>query len=332
MRILHLPTNIAGQPLNISKTVKSLGYKCNLLSNKNKFNYDNDLLLSDSSNIFIRQINKIVIFFKAIFKYDVFHYHTDGLLYLNIDVLILKLLRKKIFIQFHGSEIRLYEQEKKRNRFFRSDNITDQKSKIRRLKFWSFITDNVIVCDHSLDLFLKPYFKNIHAIGQILDVDKFIPEYPSIDNDTPILVHAPSVKSTKGTEYVDEAIKSLKNKGINFNYIEVHNMSHEEALKIYQTADIVIDQLLIGSYGIVSCESMALGKPVVCYILDENVIKYGKELPIINANPETIENVLEELILSPEKRNIIGKKSRLYAKKTFNSKIVAEKLIKIYET
>ena len=155
MKILQLPTNIAGQPFNISEALKELGYDSNLLSTQNKFEYQTDLTIKNSKYFIVRQFRKISFFIKACMKYDVFHYHTDGFLFANIDVIILKLLKKKIFIQFHGSEIRLYDIEKKRNRFFISDNILNQKSKIRRLKFWSFITNTVIVSDHSLDAFLE---------------------------------------------------------------------------------------------------------------------------------------------------------------------------------
>jgi len=53
---------------------------------------------------------------------------------------------------------------------------------------------------------------------------------------------------------------------------------------------------------------MALGKPVVCYIQDSLLDTYPKGFPIINANIDSIEAVLEKLIISPEKCYTIGKK------------------------
>ena len=49
-------------------------------------------------------------------------------------------------------------------------------------------------------------------------------------------------------------------------YVEVTRLPHAEAMKLYAQADLVIDQLLAGWYGGFAVETMAMGKPVVCYI------------------------------------------------------------------
>ena len=65
-------------------------------------------------------------------------------------------------------------------------------------------------------------------------------------------------------------------------------LSNKEARKRYETADILIDQLLAGWYGGLAVELMALGKPVICYIREDDLKYIPKEmrdeLPIINAN------------------------------------------------
>jgi glycosyltransferase involved in cell wall biosynthesis len=99
---------------------------------------------------------------------------------------------------------------------------------------------------------------------------------------------------------------------------------------MYSMADIIIDQLMMGSHGAFACEAMALGKPVICYILDELLSTYPPGFPIINANPGTIVEVLEEIICSPEKRYEIGKKSRKYAEEVHDIRVVAKKLLAIY--
>jgi glycosyltransferase involved in cell wall biosynthesis len=75
---------------------------------------------------------------------------------------------------------------------------------------------------------------------------------------------------------------------------------------------------------------MALGKPVVCYIHDSLLSTYPEGFPIVNANPDTIESVLEELLLSPQKRHDIGIQSREYAEGVHDIKVVAKRLEKIY--
>jgi len=74
---------------------------------------------------------------------------------------------------------------------------------------------------------------------------------------------------------------------------------------------------------------MALGKPVVCYINPE-YLKYRIDLPIVNSNKETLEQVLEELINNPSLRKKIGEKSREYALKYHDIEKVVDQLFEIY--
>ena len=64
---------------------------------------------------------------------------------------------------------------------------------------------------------------------------------------------------------------------------------HAEAMKLYAQADLVIDQLLAGWYGGFAVETMAMGKPVVCYIRAEDLQfvppAMVAELPLIPARP-----------------------------------------------
>ena len=58
-----------------------------------------------------------------------------------------------------------------------------------------------------------------------------------------------------------------------------------------------MDQFILGSFGVSSIEVMALGKPVLCYIMDQVEINLPEACPIINANLDNLESKLEQLIL-----------------------------------
>jgi len=330
MRIIQLPTNLAGQSIITTKALQTLGHKANSLTESTSiYNYESDIVFQEK-NFILRQIKKIILFIKLLNNYDVFHYHTDNFLFGRLDIFLLKLFRKKIFIEFWGSEIRLYDLEKTRNPYFEGDNLSNQNDKIRRMKFWSSVTDQVFVADHSLDIFLENYFSRINIVGQRIEIDRYEPAYPTMEKKIPLIVHAPSSKAVKGSEYVKSAIDELKKRKFQFEYTEITGLEHKEALKVYKKADIVIDQLLIGSYGILACECMALGKPVVCYIQDSLIDQYPEDLPIVNANISNLADILQDLIESPDKRNEIGQRSRKFAESYHDSKVVAEKLLKVY--
>jgi glycosyltransferase involved in cell wall biosynthesis len=62
-----------------------------------------------------------------------------------------------------------------------------------------------------------------------------------------------------------------------------------------QRADIVVDQVAIGSYGVFACEAMAAGKPVIAYLSD-TVEKLLGEHPIANAAPDSVGSAIEMLL------------------------------------
>ena len=75
---------------------------------------------------------------------------------------------------------------------------------------------------------------------------------------------------------------------------------------------------------------MAFGKPVVCYINPSIGKDYPPDLPVINANPDNIEDVLEALIASGAERCEHGRRSRAYVEKYHDDEINARRLVEIY--
>jgi glycosyltransferase involved in cell wall biosynthesis len=330
MKVLHLPTEIAGQVNLSARGLREIGVDACNTARQNPYGYPVDIDPRITWLPLLKNTRDPLLYFRWIKEFDLFHYHKSPYLPLGMDVGLLRRQHKPFVIEFWGSDIRLQNLEKNRNPYFVGDNADNQKLKLARLRFWSENTDEVIFSDHSADIFLKPYFKKIHVVGQRVDTDFYSPKYPSPLTRCPKVVHAPSIKATKGTQYVIKAIEGLKKAGLEFEYIEVFGVSHEAAVKIYSEADIIIDQLMLGSHGVFACEAMALGKPVICYILDKLIPTYPPGFPIVNANPDTIEKVLEELICSPETRHAIGRKSREYAENVHDIRVVARKLLNIY--
>lgn len=332
MKILQLPTELAGQVNLTARGLRAIGYDAKNAAKPNPLGYPTDINPCFAHFPLLRETRNPFLFFSWAREFDLFHYHKSPYLPMGLDVRYLKRNQRPFFIEFWGSDIRLYDLEKARNPFFEHDNASNQRRKLDRLKFWSDMTDEVIMSDNSADIFLKPYFKTIHIVRQRVDTSLYRPVYPGPENRRPKILHAPSVKGVKGTQFIEKAIDELSRKGLPFDYIRVHGVPHAKAIQMYCEADIVVDQCRMGSYGILACEAMALGKPVICYILDELVETYPEGFPIVNANPTTIAAVLEELVLSPQSRHEIGKQSRRYVEDVHDMREVAKRLIRIYET
>lgn len=126
-------------------------------------------------------------------------------------------------------------------------------------------------------------------------------------------------------------MKRFKKEGCPIDFILVENKPNNEALEIYKEADIIIDEVLAGPYGILAIECMALGKPVLCR-RDEKLSKYYDDLPIINTSPDKIYDNLKTLIENPKMRKELGIKSRKYVEKNHDAKKIAKQLIALYKT
>ena len=152
----------------------------------------------------------------------------------------------------------------------------------------------------------------------------------------PLLVHAPTHRGGKGTKYVLAAFEKLKADGVPFRYELIENKSQEEVRRIFERADLLIDQLLFGWYGGVAVEFMTLGKPAVCYLRDEDLTRLPvgmvEDLPLIRAEPDTIYTVLSDWLTNrrgdwAEQ----GKLSRRFVKKWHDPLKIAGELKKDYE-
>jgi glycosyltransferase involved in cell wall biosynthesis len=161
-----------------------------------------------------------------------------------------------------------------------------------------------------------------------IDVRAIEPAPPS-DRARPVILHAPSSRRRKGTEHVLAACE-----GLDANLVLVEGLHHDEAFERFRQADIVVDQLNAGWYGLFAIECMALGKPVVTYLHDEAVErterKLGTRVPIVNASKETLRAQLERLVASAEERRRIGAESRDYVEHVHDLERVADRLLALY--
>ena len=141
------------------------------------------------------------------------------------------------------------------------------------------------------------------------------------------ILHAPSDPGVKGTEHVVKAVEDLKQEGYKIELDLVRNLPHQEALKHYRQADIVVDQLLVGWYGVFAIECMALGKPVCVYIQKDLLALLPSNMPLVATTPSQLKDDLRKLIEDPALRIRIGKMARTFAEKEHDADRIAKYLV-----
>jgi hypothetical protein len=267
-------------------------------------------------------------------EFDVFHFVYRSLMRKHRDLSLFNLLGKRSLVEFTGSPIRLVSIAAAKNKYYRefaSGHAVKEQRAIQRMQMLARHIETAIVSDYELYDYVAPYFANVKIARTRFELERFVPQYPEKNKAVPLIVHIPSVKGVKGTEFVVQAIERLRADGERFDFELIHGVTYQEALGWLAKADVVIDQFLIGSYGGLAVEAMALGKPVLCYIREDLVETYPADLPIVNANIDNLQEKLSELISDNAMRHDLGLRGRAYAEKYHDSKVLAKELLKLYE-
>lgn len=336
MKVLTFPR---GMPMIISsKALNEIGvHSTSIQFLSHKFGFKTDICLNLDripGNNVRQKIEEFIS--QSVNGYDIFHYHDmpEGIYTPTYEELkILKDKGKPIVIQHHGSEVRRLSLARSFNNPYVQvkDYWENEQIIIHRLQQWGKLFDHAIIADHELYSYIKNYYKHVHIIRQPIDLNSIMPVYPLKNNYEPLIVHAPTNQKVKGTQYILQAVETLKKEGYKFKFMLLQNVSHETAKTIFQKADIIIDQLCIGAYGTFSIEGMAFGKPVICYIRKDLIKKYPKGLPIVNANPDNIYLQMKRLITNHEYRHQLGRESRKYVESNHNSIKIARELHELYK-
>lgn len=333
LRVLHIPEG--GLPMiNLCRSLRSKGVDataCHFYANRFKFESDVCLNLQDIPKH--KRALEIRKYFEIAMKeYDIFHFHFGGTFFPDkSDLELLHQAGKKMVVHHRGSDARILSSAKKNNPYVRvKPEWTEEKIRENLSKLSKYI-DHAIALDYEIETYIQEYYKSTHVIPHIIDIGKLQPNYPAV-KQKPLVVHAPTKRNLKGTEFVLDAVNQLKSDGIAFDFKLIEGLNHADTMKLLSEADIVIDQLRIGSAGYLTTEAMALGKPVICFIREDLIDKYPDEFPVVNANPDNIAEVLTNVINNPAEWKTLGVAGRAYAKKYHSAANVVNQYIDVYKS
>ena len=330
MKVLHGMSEVAGQGIYSVKGLRANGVSADMaVWRPNTFDYPIDISLNIGKKKYLYPwyaFKMFVFFLGATFKYDCFHFHyAHSLLPFGLDLMLLKSLNKKIFFEFHGSELRGQINNIKYPYFH---NISQVKRQSKLIKKEIEYADGIILHDIELKPHLPDTNIPIHIVPLRVDLSRLTPVFPDVKVKKPVVVHAPSNRGSKGSNWIIEATNKLKDQ---IDFVLVENKSQDEAIEIYKKADIIIDQISVGAYGVFAIECMALGKPVLSYISDEVRNSLPNTCPIQNIEPDTIYDVLYELSSNSILRRELGIQGRHYVEEYHDYTKNAKLLKDIYE-
>ena len=271
---------------------------------------------------------------------DVLHYTWSPAFDDGADLQVAKQLNKPVFIEWVGSDIRDHVYLSSINPYYAHafDNgyeyheLESSNHRMRVLQQFSSVGAQPLV-NPEMSLYVDREFfpGGVHRLMPRINVMDLAPSYPEVSTKRPLVIHSPSARVCKGTQYVLEAVDAL-HKEYDFDFRLIENLPRSEALKLMATCDVFIDQLILGSYGLASIEAMSFGKPVLCYIMPQ-VFEAGlsKACPIVNANPDTLKSQLARLLADGSLRSELGRKGRAFAEQQHDAKVIGKQLVTLYK-
>jgi hypothetical protein len=278
------------------------------------------------------------IFIISLFKFNIFHFFSGETLLTRklrkFEFIIYKILGKKIIMHFVGTDIRSVDYilwKEKHIYEYLTGNIDYPKSvhwQNRLIKDSLKYADSIIVSSPDL----KSVIPSAIYYPVMIDIEKTTKELLSNhnlrkDNSEIVILHAPSNPQMKGSQIIHDILKKFKHNHKEYNirleltadtetpYAERYSTSRYRLFQLYNEADIVIDQIIIGWYGLQAIEALVAKNQVISYV--ENDLKQNlyPKCPIEIADVNNLNSIILKCVKNHVERKINFEENIAWVKK-----------------
>lgn len=372
-RVLHVPTSVGGNPQGLSRHLRLLGVQSeSWVLEQNYLDYACDRVIWSPRDGFIaRELRRWRAIFEAARLADVIHFnfgtslaypvrprnlkerslarrvgrwlfslYTQCLQCLELN--LYRLAGIPMFVHYQGDDARQGDASLARFKISIAahveegyyDEISDR-FKRRMIRRMANYCDAAYAVNPDL-LHVLPAGTTFVPYSHI-SLDEWTAVYPDAAGTAPLRIgHAPSHRQVKGTDLLLRAIEALRAEGHRLELILVEGVSHEAAKQRYESMDVLVDQLFAGWYGGLAVEAMALGKPVIVYIREDDLHLIPDpmrcELPFVRVDPDTILDGLRAVVtMSRRELHALGRRSRAFVERWHDPLKIAGDMKVAYE-
>lgn len=368
LNVILLPELVPSASCCLGGILKSLGHNTKVVARyQHRFGFIADEYISNFSRTKLRRFIDHIWASRYLFQnWDIVHFNYGSTLFdprftpsqqqldlkwklrqnllknlQKLEIWILKKRKIPIFVHFQGDDAVQGDVSLKIFHDSIAHHVNDtyyspasDNEKRTRISWFDTFASEIFAVSPDMMWFLPKRTRFIpYVCTNLLEL---APDYPSKLPDKIRICHAPTDRSGKGTPYIEEAVKQLILEGYIFEFKTLENMEHARVIDEIRNSDLFIDQIHHGWYGGVAVEAMALGKPVMAFIRQGDLVHIPKamadEIPILMVEYTTILSNLRNL-LSSDRINFrdLGLKSRAYVEAWHNPTTVVSEIINLYK-
>lgn len=343
LRVVHAPTAVGGHPGGLARAERELGLDSVSVSLfPHALGHSVDDVLGRPGDGSVRRSWNRARLLGRMCTADVVHFNFGetvfpipqgvtgpmaalGRVLALHDLQLLQALRKRIVVTFQGDDAR---QAVVGGALVRAvpENYTPELDEIRRRTIAAFDRCAAAIFFLNPDLAAVLPARAVFLPYASVDPLEWAPHLEDSDGP-PLVVHAPSNPRVKGTDHVVRAVDELRAEGVPLRFELVQGVDRETARRRLERSAIVVDQLHAGWYGGLAVEAMALGKPVIASLtaidLPSVPPELRRDLPIVDASPDTLARRLRDLLTSADERRRLGVAGRAFVERWHDPRTVA---------
>jgi len=332
VRVLHAPSEIAGQPSILARALRDLGVEAwSLATNRTFAQYHPDENPPyDDMPLLPRYAGYAGLVAKHAAKHDVFHFHFGRTLVPphNLDLPLYRALGKKLVFHFHGCDVRhraLMLARHDRATCTECEPFCIPRRQERILREAQQHTHAQLVSTPDL-------LESVPAARQV-DVAVWLPDYePRPFRETPRLVlHAPTNRLIKGTRHIEAAFAELRPRFPGVEFRTVEKVPWSGLRDLMAGCDVFVDQVFMGWYGMVSVEAMALARPAMAYMRPDFEAR-AAGCPLVRTSLETLADDLAALLTDTPRRRALGEAGRAWAESRHEAHVIGQQLLELYQS
>ena len=233
---------------------------------------------------------------------------------LGAELPVLAAAPVQVAVLLHGSEIRRPDRHAERHAhspFHDRDwelarVLQDQSERLGRI---------VVEFDGPLFVSTPDLLDDVPAatwLPVVVDPSVWRSDHPVLERARPVVVHVPSNARMKGSERIDPVAQRLADEGL-IDYRRLEGLRPAEMPAVVADADIVLDQFALGSYGVAAVQAMAAGRVTVGHVADHVRARIPVDLPIVDATPDTLREVLLGLLADRAAARAVAAAGQRYA-------------------